>query len=326
MSLDEVAMKAVLSIYRNDLAQAKESTEDDAADIVTAIETHLSEIEECLRLEEDRRMAQSITNANLNDHKVIDAILRMEKQDRDNQEVARRLAGVAAGSNLNVNPIHDQRPPSYNEATSQDKPTLSKLAGLWVSEDAGKALHPDRSQTGVDMGITTQLNCVACGDEKSYFEVIDAPCGHIYCKECIRELFEKSCHDETMFPPRCCRQQIQPSHAAIFLTRELIEQFEEKLIEFSCDDRTYCTNRECLKFIPPGTIANGIGHCQKCNTNTCTFCKNEAHRETDCPNDVNLQAVIDLAKTEGWQRCGRCRMMVELGIGCYHMTCRWLVH
>jgi hypothetical protein len=41
-----------------------------------------------------------------------------------------------------------------------------------------------------------------------------------------------------------------------------------------------------------------------------------------CPNDADTQALLQAARIAGWARCYRCRMMVELTQGCYHMTCR----
>lgn len=47
--------------------------------------------------------------------------------------------------------------------------------------------------------------------------------------------------------------------------------------------------------------------------------KNEYHRN-DCPSDPALQATLSLATNQGWQRCYKCKAMVELDLGCYHMT------
>lgn len=326
MDLDEDCLTAVLTLYREDLAQAKEHQPTSNNDNLIAIEIYLDQIESQHTFEKDRRLAESITHAKLNDLYAIDAIVRAEKQDAEDRELARRLAGNNGGRNVTNNAMSRPPPPSYDEAIGQSTPTLSKLAGLWVSEDAGKALHPDHLQGDVDMGIASQIECAACGDGKSYFEVMDAPCGHTYCKDCTREHFEMSFHDETMFPPRCCTQPIKIKSVAIFLTRDLIERFDEKDIEFRTTNKTYCANTECLKFILPGTISNNVGHCQKCNTDTCVFCKNKAHIGNDCPSDPNLQAVLNMAQGEGWQRCSRCKAMVELRIGCYHITCRWWVN
>lgn len=37
--------------------------------------------------------------------------------------------------------------------------------------------------------------------------------------------------------------------------------------------------------------------------------------------DFGLEDVLTLGVAEGWSRCPGCRTMVELNLGCYHMTC-----
>lgn len=334
--LDEDLLIAVISLYRKDLAEAKKSgkasgkTDSITGDDLTSIELYLNELESALTFEKDHRLAQSIVQAKLTDFHAIDEIVRAEQQDYEDRQLALRLAGRTGGA-IDNNAAANRPPTSYDEVIGQTTPLLSKLAGLWVSEDAGRALHPDNKQGYVDLepefdeALATKMDCAVCGDSKSFFELVEVSCKHMYCKGCIQELFNLSYHDESLFPPRCCSKSIKVADVSIFLTKKLIAQFDEKDIEFKTVDKTYCANKECLKFVLPGTLSNGIGHCQKCDTNTCAFCKNEAHVGTDCPSDPSLKAVLDLAEEEGWKRCDRCKSMVELRIGCYHITCRWYV-
>lgn len=320
LDLDEALLITVLAIYRQDLAQARVITAVNNADDLVAIELYLDDIEARLTYEKDRRIAESITHAKLADLCAIDAIVKAEQQDREDRELAARLdAGRTNVSNKAAN----QSLPNYNVPIDDKTPTVSKLAGLWVSEDAGNTLHPQRTQDEGNENNTRNVECATCRDPKSYFETMDMPCGHTYCKDCLQQFFEMSFHDESLFPPRCCKKLIEIKDVGIFLNRDLIEKFKEKEIEFNSDNRTYCVNKECSKFILPSTINNHIGHCQECNTNTCEFCKGEAHVAADCPSDPGLQAVMDLAAVEGWQKCGRCKAVVELRLGCYHITCRW---
>jgi hypothetical protein len=46
----------------------------------------------------------------------------------------------------------------------------------------------------------------------------------------------------------------------------------------------------------------------------------KANHTGDCPEDVGLQQVLDAAQEYGWQRCYNCRRVVELDIGCNHIT------
>jgi len=59
--------------------------------------------------------------------------------------------------------------------------------------------------------------------------------------------------------------------------------------------------------------------CPDCSTVTCTLCKAASHRG-DCPADTVLQQVLQTADENRWQRCYSCRRLVELDIGCNHIT------
>ena len=59
--------------------------------------------------------------------------------------------------------------------------------------------------------------------------------------------------------------------------------------------------------------------CPACCTFTCTICKGYEHTG-DCPEDTATKEVLDLAAKEGWRRCGKCSRMIDLKVGCNHIT------
>jgi E3 ubiquitin-protein ligase RNF144 len=61
-----------------------------------------------------------------------------------------------------------------------------------------------------------------------------------------------------------------------------------------------------------------VAICQSCREETCTMCKNPKHKGL-CAEDPIVQMLMDVAGKMRWQRCPRCRTMVELLMGCYHM-------
>ncbi len=170
------------------------------------------------------------------------------------------------------------------------------------------------------------------------------PCGHAYCLGCLKELFKISMQDETLMPPRCCRQEIPIALAK--LTSKETQAFDAKRLEYSTTDRLYCSQPTCSTFIPPTFIVNSVGTCPKyvckklqkvisinigidylytrlgCGVTTCSICKAASHDNLDCPKDEATAAVLAAAREAGWTRCYRCRAVVELAQGCYHMTCR----
>jgi hypothetical protein len=125
--------------------------------------------------------------------------------------------------------------------------------------------------------------------------------------------------DDSLFPPKCCRQPITAGAMRIHLTGDLVRQYEAKKVEYETPDRTYCSNAFCSAFIRAENIADEKATCPVCAEDTCTMCKAEAHTG-DCPADTALQLVLDTANENGWQRCYGCRRLVELDIGCNHIT------
>jgi hypothetical protein len=164
-----------------------------------------------------------------------------------------------------------------------------------------------------------QTRCEACREEKLFFDVARAPCGHEYCRECLQQLFESSMTDNSLFPPRCCRSAFVLAAVRPFLTSALAKEFQQKELELSTPNRTYCCAPACSAFIPPRDIASDSASCKNCGMITCAICKNAAH-DGDCPEDADLQKVLGIANDNGWQRCYSCRRIVELDHGCNHIT------
>jgi hypothetical protein len=105
----------------------------------------------------------------------------------------------------------------------------------------------------------------------------------------------------------------------MFLSASEIEKFHKARIVFSTLDKTYCSNPECAEFILPAQIMADHAYCKICGSETCVHCKQYMH-SGDCPEDDDLNAIIQLAQDEGWRRCHSCKAMVELTYGCNHMT------
>ncbi|KAL3456040.1 hypothetical protein BJX64DRAFT_281643 [Aspergillus heterothallicus] len=167
--------------------------------------------------------------------------------------------------------------------------------------------------------------CVCCGEGIEYYNAAPGPCGHEYCRPCLRDLFETAMTDESLFPPRCCRQPFDIKVARIFLNGDIMRRFEKKRVELQTVNRTYCYSPACSVFIDSSNILNDVATCGECGCTTCVTCKGRAHTG-DCPSDTGLQQLLATAREEGWQRCQSCRRVVELDHGCNHITCRCGTH
>ncbi|KAL8843547.1 MAG: hypothetical protein Q9170_000051 [Blastenia crenularia] len=113
--------------------------------------------------------------------------------------------------------------------------------------------------TGLEDPVTgVKKACVSCNESVHYFAAVYAPCGHDYCSECAKRLFTMSMKDESLFPPRCCRQPIPLAAVDVFFTAEFIQYFHEKGVEYTTVNKVYCAWPTCSAFIPPNEINSDI--------------------------------------------------------------------
>ncbi|KAJ5959688.1 uncharacterized protein N7479_006838 [Penicillium vulpinum] len=173
----------------------------------------------------------------------------------------------------------------------------------------------------------TRHECVSCTQEYPLSDIIQTKCSHIYCRECIVQLFENALAKEASFPPRCCRTPICASTAVEdMLGIEAMKRYKERKIEVSDSDRTYCSNQNCSRYILPQNIRRGVGICLVCTSRTCTVCKKQGHRgncnfvkENNYSEDHCDDLLEKLAKKKKWQRCSNCSRIIERVSGCSHI-------
>ena len=162
--------------------------------------------------------------------------------------------------------------------------------------------------------------CVICRYEVEG-TTISLGCGHVLDTSCLRTIFENATRDESLFPPKCCQSPINLDAVRDHLSTPLITLYQLKAREFGTSDRVYCYNLACSAFLDAATAVSTSILCSDCRAETCGRCKEEAHAGRACSIKEN-EAMLELAKTRGWQRCPSCRYVVERTQGCPHMTCR----
>ena len=131
--------------------------------------------------------------------------------------------------------------------------------------------------------------------------------------------------DESLFPLRCCQSPIPVSDVIPFISSALKSLFLAKHAEFSVlsKDRIYCVIPTCSTFLGSSEgLATSAVQCPRCRQSTCPRCKQAAHGEEDCVVNASTIQLRALARQLGWQTCPGCHTLVELQVGCYHMTCR----
>ena len=177
---------------------------------------------------------------------------------------------------------------------------------------------PDPSESSANDAPTAKIICAACEDSFDEITTIDLGCtpkSHYMCKHCLENMFTLATNDEIMFLPHCC-QEIDIDNVQHFLDADLASRYREKAVEYKEPNRTYCF--QCSNFISPDKIKADCATCPGCDAKTCIICKNQSHA-ADCPKDPDIEVTLSMAQAEGWQRCGKCKMVVELYYGCNHI-------
>lgn len=273
----------------------------------------------------DRRMAESVAAAVQADGQILANSIAVEETPPNDGNIARRWTEDEF-------PAGEMTDQSRLDLSELDYETLEKLqvyvSNLLISiATSSVETFSEERETGESSAWAAQRaprqrspthRCIACREETEFINVVRVPCQHEYCRSCLEELFTASMTDETLFPPRCCGQSIAMNIAQIFLNSDLIQQYEQKKVEFETPNRTYCYNPQCSSFIPMVYIEDEIAPCFECGCTTCTICKARSHTG-DCPNDTATQQLLAITQTNGWKRCRSCKRMIELDHGCNHM-------
>ncbi|KAI8958631.1 hypothetical protein F5Y11DRAFT_359848 [Daldinia sp. FL1419] len=301
-----------------------EGSETDAQMAFNLLLEELQAAETCLS---DERMTRSMLRAIQLDGPVLS-----QAHDEENIARADRDMSIALSNGQVVDTARQATP----EAVNSDEEFLEKLSVIYNTgfdhslrgldddddDDTATISQPESSSWAASRRpARPPKTCDACGDEKHFAQLARVPCRHEYCRDCLTRLFRDASNDESLFPPRCCRQNIPLDKNQVFIDSDVVRHFRQKALEFSTPRRTYCHNQNCARFIPATNYLDDIATCDECGYETCMTCKGATHNG-DCPNDEQLQQVFDLATAQHWQRCQNCWAMVELNTGCNHMTCR----
>ncbi|KAK9711012.1 hypothetical protein K7432_008096 [Basidiobolus ranarum] len=255
----------------------------------------------------DMVMARSLELADEADGPLLDAFAQIEMAEARDREVATLFSQdqIAKPS------LNNKSNPSINLEMAFS--TLEKSLIQDTNEASTKA------QEGSSKSLFT---CISCMEEK--VDLYHFPyCHHGYCTHCLSRLFRAATKDDSLLPVRCCNNVIDSNVAHQVLSNNYLQEYLQAWLEFSTEDKLYCPTPTCSKFneIPSRGISDGCINCKYCGCKICITCKNYAHVEEDCPEDLGTKTVLDLASQQHWQRCTKCRNLVELRSGCYHITC-----
>ncbi|KAL2047654.1 hypothetical protein N7G274_000696 [Stereocaulon virgatum] len=169
--------------------------------------------------------------------------------------------------------------------------------------------------------------CISCFDDIPNKKAVDVPCGHKYCSGCFQQLVSTAILSQDTFPPKCCLSEVPAKTIRRHLPIKAMTKYDEKALEYAVPvaNRYYCAVPQCARWIDTriANRTNGALQCPHCRKNVCTVCRGPQHPSNeDCPQDFGLDRTLEQAERAGWRRCFNCRALVELNMGCRHITCK----
>ncbi|KAI5867579.1 hypothetical protein GGS23DRAFT_183720 [Durotheca rogersii] len=168
--------------------------------------------------------------------------------------------------------------------------------------------------------------CTACREPK---EVLwQVPCGCWYCRDCLRRLVEISALDRFLWPPSCCKIELDEASIAELDDDKLLDRYSTVRDEMSTmrgrpDDTRHCWKPSCHAELAEDAGIEGSNAivCYECGALTCTNCGREHH-----PNELACRASSideDLREAIGdnWQACEMCGWILTREEGCNRIRC-----
>ncbi|KAF5622997.1 e3 ubiquitin ligase ARI10 [Fusarium sp. NRRL 52700] len=222
-----------------------------------------------------------------------------------------------------------------SEVDENSEDMLNSLSDGSSDDDHDEEIAQQGRQPAAPEELTTQetaqtetQECVGCQEDVPVTTVKELACGDSYCHQCLISVFELSLSVPWHFPPMCCNEEIPPEDFEGLLSANDLQRYREKLVEQKMMDPTYCSNRQCLKFIQPKSTddagepcySDDEEQCPACDEITCTACKNKRHTG-GCEKQADNDQALALAESKGWKRCSRCGQLIERTDGCNRITC-----
>lgn len=195
----------------------------------------------------------------------------------------------------------------------------------WELERRRRTLRVDGRDIGNNCAVSRQnFQCVICLEALDNHDAHQSLCGHYWCRPCINKRFESAANSMYQFPAHCCHLPIAPDNHAFINAETWARYFEtrvryfDKKEEVKAPNPTFCSKRECSKFIPVQRINEGRAMCV-CGQVTCADCKSEWHTG-ECVVDAATEEFLNLARQEHWQKCPHCGAMTDRIDGCNEMS------
>ncbi|KAK6541425.1 hypothetical protein TWF694_007236 [Orbilia ellipsospora] len=230
---------------------------------------------------------------------------------------SKAAAGTATSSSRSESPPRQ----TVEEEISQLQDLLQILAATigwtqdWQDDYASTSAHATSKPYREEQSAV----CSICGDLSQSYRIFPLKCSHRYCIDCLRDHILHSLSQPSNQPPRCCGESLPLKNAAEALMSTELDTLMDRCDAYESSKQVSCA--KCKRDILQGYIKDSSAYCVECKEFTCTHCGLELH-DGICEEDKGMEMLLDTARREGWSKCDKCNHLVELTVGCFHMTCR----
>ncbi|KAI0766295.1 hypothetical protein BC629DRAFT_1596450 [Irpex lacteus] len=243
--------------------------------------------------------------------------------------------------------------------TESDTPTESEISTDTATPQEFKPVYPmcgiclDEFQLVHSPLNATKLRPTASSTELPFGMTLGCPSEHAYCQACLVQYIQTKIHpandgsgsvDAVVFPIRCPECPIDVWEVGVtddVAERVLSEKgmllwHQQRLLDSL--PRIYCPNKKCSALVRTHENvdeAQAAVPCPACDTPMCIPCRAVWHENLSCeeyqalPPDERSpedRQALQLMRAEKWRRCPECHIIIELTVGCYHITCRCGTH
>lgn len=339
---DEIAALALQleELRSEDVFDKGKYPEGQPPDATRALLDYQAEIATCLQTFTDLKLAHSIAHAVATDGSVIANLISIEVQAEDDRKNALQVSTDDPElESPAAPPPYEEIEPTRSFMLKQKQyingplwDTSSVFGDAWGTQASDNEYNEEPSALKGPQALTytnhqqaalkafgvSDTACCACSEHFRSSDVFRLKCNDVFCRTCLMKVIKLAMQDKSVFPPRCHRQALSRDIICLLLSEQELEDYSNAEIEVSCAIKTYCSNASCGRFVPPAQIIADRAYCTRCESSTCTNCKNKFHHD-DCSEDPSLQATLALAADQKWQRCFSCRAVVMLAKACNHI-------
>ncbi|CAB4282892.1 unnamed protein product [Prunus armeniaca] len=217
---------------------------------------------------------------------------------------------------------------------------LSLLRNLQFETIASQSTSP----AATCKAMSVKETCLICFEDNPIARMFSiGTCHHKYCLSCMKHHVKVQLQSGIVAqcPHKDCKCEVNTETCKKLLSPELADIMIERIKESSIPvtEKVYCTfprcsalmsKQEVLEHTKTSFAGEGGRKCMKCHQYFCINCRVPWHYDMSCYDYQRSetysrsedQLVKSLAMKKLWRQCSKCKHMVELDSGCYHIICR----